>query len=170
LPDVLVLVFLLISPPQISLSLPGTINDFNFLTPILARMYPSISFMDGSAIGSLLPILKVPIAAFRTIPQRGKLQPFVPVVPEECTPLVRALLFTRILLYISSARLLFGPAPLLLVPSFLVALFLQLALPLIEEDARGYLGFGPGRFPDLDMALENAGGFTMHLFQGHLTF
>jgi hypothetical protein len=45
--------------------------------------------------------------------------------------------------------------------SFLVALFLQLALPLVEEDARSHPGFGPGRFPNLDMALENARGFTM---------
>jgi hypothetical protein len=74
------------------------INDFNFLTPILARMYPSNSFMDGSAIGSPLPILKIPIAAFRAISQRGKLQPFVPAVPEECTPPVRVLLLARILL------------------------------------------------------------------------
>jgi hypothetical protein len=58
------------------------INDFNFLTPILARMHPSNSFMDRSAIGSLLPVLKIPITAFRAIPQRGKLQPFVPAVPE----------------------------------------------------------------------------------------
>jgi hypothetical protein len=57
LPDVLVLVFLLISPSQISLPLPGMIDDFNFLTPMLTGMYPSNSFMDGSAIGSFLPIL-----------------------------------------------------------------------------------------------------------------
>jgi hypothetical protein len=30
LPDVLILVFFLISPSQISLPLPGVINDFNF--------------------------------------------------------------------------------------------------------------------------------------------
>jgi hypothetical protein len=80
LPDVLVLVFLLISPSQISLPLPGMIDDFNFLTLILAGMYPSNSFMDGSAIGSFLPIPKVPIAAFRVVSQRRKFQPFVPAV------------------------------------------------------------------------------------------
>jgi hypothetical protein len=170
LPDVFVLVFLLISPSQIGLSLPGMINDFNFLTPILTRMHPSNSFMDGSAIGSFLPILKVPIVALRAVSQRGKLQPFVAAVPEECTPPVCALLLARVLLQISPTRFLFGSAPLLLVLSFLEALFLQLALPLVEEDARGHPGFGSGRFPDLDMALENAGGFTKHLLQGHLTF
>jgi hypothetical protein len=54
--------------------------------------------MDESAIGSFLPILKVPIAALKAVSQRGKLQPFVLVVPEECATPVRALLLARILL------------------------------------------------------------------------
>jgi hypothetical protein len=120
------------------------INDFNFLAPILARMYPSKSFMDGSAIGSLLPILKLPVTALRAVSQRGQFQPFVPAVPEERTTPVRALLLARVLLQISPARFLFDPAPLLLVPLFRVALLFQLALPLIEEDARRHPGFGPG--------------------------
>jgi hypothetical protein len=99
------------------------INDFNFLTPILARMYPYNSFMDGSAIGSLLPVLKIPITALRAVSQRGQLQPLVPTVPEERTPPVHALLLARILLQISPACFLFGPAPLLLVLPFLVVLF-----------------------------------------------
>jgi hypothetical protein len=78
LPDVLVLIFFLISPSQISLPLPGVINDFNFLTPILTGVYPSNSFMDGSAIGSFLPILKVSVAALRAVSQRRQLQFFVP--------------------------------------------------------------------------------------------
>jgi hypothetical protein len=65
--DVLILVFFLISPSQISLPLPGVINDFNFLTPIVTGMYPSNSFMDGSVIGSFLPILKVSVAALRAV-------------------------------------------------------------------------------------------------------
>jgi hypothetical protein len=65
-------------------------------------------------------------------------------VPEECAPPVCALLLARILLQISSALFFFGPAPFLLVLSFLVVLFLQLALPLVEEDARSHPGFGPG--------------------------
>jgi hypothetical protein len=91
-------------------------------------------------------------------------------VPEECAPPVCALLLARILLQISSARFFFGPAPSPLVLSFLVALFLQLALPLVEEGARSHPRFGPERFPDLDMAPENARGFTVNLLQGHLTF
>jgi hypothetical protein len=100
------------------------IDDFNFLTLILTGMYPSNSFMDGSAIGSFLPILKVPITALRVVSQRRKFQPLVPAVPEECAPPVCALLLARILLQISPARFFFGPVPLLLVLSFLVVLFL----------------------------------------------
>jgi hypothetical protein len=83
LPDVLVFIFFLISPSQISLPLPGVINDFNyFLMPIVTGMYPSNSFMDGSAIGSFLPILKVSVTALRPVPQRRKLQSFIPAVPK----------------------------------------------------------------------------------------
>jgi hypothetical protein len=100
------------------------INDFNFLTPILTGMYPSNSFMDGSAIGSFLPILKVSVAALRAVSQHRKLQSFVPAVPEECAPPMCAFLLARVLLQISPARFFFGPASLLLMLSFLIALFL----------------------------------------------
>jgi hypothetical protein len=100
--------------------------------------------MDGSAIGSLLPVLEIPITALRAVLQRGQLQTFVPTVLEERTSPVRALLLARVLLQVSSACLLFGSAPLLLVLPLLLALFFQLALPLIEEDARGHPGFGLG--------------------------
>jgi hypothetical protein len=170
LPDVLILVLFLISPSQISLPLPGVINDFNFLTSILTGMYPSNSLMDGSAIGSFLPILKVSVTALRAVSQRRKLQPLVPAVPEECAPPMCALLLACVLLQISPTHFFFGPASLLHVLPFLVALFLQLALPFVEEDARSDSWFGPGRLPDLDMALENARGFSMNLLQGQLTF
>jgi hypothetical protein len=124
LPDVLVLVFFLISPPQVSLSLSGMINDFYFLTPIVNGMYPPNSFMDGSVIGSLLPVLKISVAAFRTVSQRRKFQSFIPAVPEECAPLMRTLLFARVLLHLSSARFFFRPAPLFLVPLPLVEFLL----------------------------------------------
>jgi hypothetical protein len=124
LPDVLVLVFFLISPPQVSLPLPGVINDSNFLTPTVTGMYPSNSFMDGSAIGSFLHILKVPVAALRAVSQRRKLQSFVSAVPEKCAPPVCALLLARILLQISPVRFFLDPASLLLVLSFPVTLFL----------------------------------------------
>jgi hypothetical protein len=81
-----------------------------------------------------------------------------------------ALLLARVLLQISPVCFFLGPASLLLVLSFLVALLLQLALPLVEEDARSDPGFGPRRLPNLDMALDNARGFSMNLLQGYLTF
>jgi hypothetical protein len=123
LPDIFV--FFLISPSLISLPLSGVINDLNyFLTPIVTRMYPSNSFMDGSATGSFLPILKVSVTALRAIPQRRKLQAFILAVPEECAPPMCALLLARVLLQISPARFLFGPASFLLVPLLQVAFFL----------------------------------------------
>jgi hypothetical protein len=115
-----------------------------FLAPILVRMDPSNSLMDGSAIGSLLPVLKIPVTALRAVPQRGQLQTLVPTVPEKRTSPVRALLLARVLLQVSSVCLLFSSALLLLVSSLLVALFFQLALPLVEEDTRGHPGLGSG--------------------------
>jgi hypothetical protein len=123
LPDIFI--FFLISPSLISLPLSVVINDLNyFLTPIIIMKYPSNSFMDGSAIGSFLPILKVSVTALRAVSQCRKLQAFIPVVPEECAPPMCALLLTRVLLQISPARFFFGPASLLLVPPLLVAFFL----------------------------------------------
>jgi hypothetical protein len=168
LPDVLILVLLLISPSKISLPLSGVINDFNFLAPIPVRVDPSNSLVNGSAIGSLLPVLQISITAFRTVPQRGQLQTLVPTMLEEGTSPVRALLLARVLFLVPSVCFFFGIALLLLVASLLVALLLHLALPLVEEDARGHPGLGSGRLPDFDVTLENAGGFTMHLFQSYL--
>jgi hypothetical protein len=120
------------------------INDFNFLAPILARMYPSNSLMDGSVIGSLLPVLEIPVAALRAVPQRGQLQSLVPTVPEERTSLVRAFLLACVLLQVSPAHFFFSPALLLLVLALLVALLLQLVLPFVEEDSCGHPGLGSG--------------------------
>jgi hypothetical protein len=74
-PDVLMLFLLvLINPSLVSLPLPRVINDLNyFLTPIVTRMYPSNSFMDGLVIDSLLPILKVLVTALRAVSQCRKL-------------------------------------------------------------------------------------------------
>jgi hypothetical protein len=125
LPDIFMLIFFLISPSLISLPLPGMINDFNyFLTPIVTRVYPSNSLMDGSVIGSLLPILEVSVTALRAVPQCRKFQAFIPALPEECAPPMRTLLFARVLLQFSPARFFLGPASLLLVSLLLVALFL----------------------------------------------
>jgi hypothetical protein len=124
LPDVVVFIFFLISPSQIRLPLPRVINDFNFLTPIVTGMYPSNSFMDGSAIGNFLPVLKVSVTALRAVSQCRKLQAFIPAVPEACAPPMRTLLLTHVLLHFSSARFFLRPAPFFLVPPLLVAFFL----------------------------------------------
>jgi hypothetical protein len=54
------------------------------------------------------------------------------------------LLFPRVLLQFFPAGFLLKPALLLLVSLPLVAFFLLLTLPFVEEDARGDPGFGPG--------------------------
>jgi hypothetical protein len=73
LPDVLALLIFMINPFLISIYLSWVITDFiYFYAPTVIRMYPSNSFMDGSAIGSILPILNVPIAALGPIVQRGE--------------------------------------------------------------------------------------------------
>jgi hypothetical protein len=73
LPDVVIFILLLIGPSEVSLALPGMIDDFNFLAPIPVRVDSSNSFVDGSAIGSFLPVLNIPVTAFRTVLQRGQL-------------------------------------------------------------------------------------------------
>jgi hypothetical protein len=42
-----------------------------FYAPTVTGMYPSNSFMNGSAIDSILPILSVFVTAFKIIVQRG---------------------------------------------------------------------------------------------------
>jgi hypothetical protein len=120
------------------------IDDFNFLAPVPVRMDPSNSFVDGSAIGSLLPVLKIPVTAIRAVPQCGQLQTFIPTVPEERTSPVRALLLARVLLQVPFVCFLFSSVLLLFVSSLLVTLFFQLVLPLVEEDTRGHPGLGFG--------------------------
>jgi hypothetical protein len=102
------------------------INDLNyFLTPIVTGVYPSNSFMDRSAIGSFLPILKVSITALRAVSQCRKFQAFIPAVPEERASPMCTLLLARVLLQFSPALFLLGPTSLLLVPPLLVALSLS---------------------------------------------
>jgi hypothetical protein len=95
LPDVFTLLFFVIDPLLISISFPWVIINFiYFYTPTVTRLYPSNSFMDGSAIDSILPILSVPVIAFRAIDQRGKLQALIPAMSEERTSPMCTLLFS----------------------------------------------------------------------------
>jgi hypothetical protein len=85
----------MINPLLISISFPWAIINFIYFYALtVTRMYPSNSFMDGSAIDSILPILSVFVTAFRTIVQRGELQTFIPAVPEERIPPMRTLLLS----------------------------------------------------------------------------
>jgi hypothetical protein len=121
------------------------INDLNyFLTPIVIKMHPSNSLMYGSAIDSLLLIFRVLVTALRAVPQCGELQTLILAVSEECAPPMYTLLFPRVLFQFFPTRILFEPAPLLLMSSPLVVFFLLLTLPFVEEDARGDPGLGPG--------------------------
>jgi hypothetical protein len=93
--DVFTLLFFLIDPLLISISFPWVIINFiYFYMPTVTRMYPSNSFMDGSAIDSILPILSVLVTAFGTIVQCGELQTLILAMPEERTSPMCTLLFS----------------------------------------------------------------------------
>jgi hypothetical protein len=60
--------FFMINPPMISISFSWVIISFiYFYAPTVTRVYPSNSFMDGSAIDSILPVLSIFVTTFRTI-------------------------------------------------------------------------------------------------------
>jgi hypothetical protein len=83
LPDIFTLLFFMINPLMISISFSWVIINFiYFYAPTVTRVYPSNSFMDGSAIDSIPPILSIFTTAFRAIVQRGELQTLIPAVPE----------------------------------------------------------------------------------------
>jgi hypothetical protein len=135
LPDVFTSQFFQINPLLISISFPSVIINFiYFYAPTVARIYPSNSFMDGSAIDRILPILSVPVTAFRAIVQCGKLQTLVPAMPEERASPMCTLLFSCMLFQFSSVRLFFKSPLLLFVFSFLAAFLFLLTLPLIKEN------------------------------------
>jgi hypothetical protein len=143
----------MINPLLISISFPWVITHFiYFYAPTVTRMYPSNSFMDGSAIDSILPIFSVLVTAFRAIVQCGELQTLVPAMPEERTSPMCTLLFSCMLFQFSSVRFFFKPPLLLFVFLFLVAFFFLLMLPLIKENTCSHPGLGCGRFPHFNLA------------------
>jgi hypothetical protein len=124
--------------------------------------------MDGSAIDSILPILRVFVTAFRTIVQRGEFQTFIPAVPEERTSPMRTLLLSCMFFSFSPVHFLFKPSLLLLVLLFLVAFLLLLTLPLVKENTRSHPGLGFGGFPYLNLAFQDARHFFVDLFHCYL--
>jgi hypothetical protein len=155
----------MIDPLLISISFPWVIINFiYFYTLTVTRMYPSNSFMDGSAIDSILPILSVFVTAFREIIQRGELQTLILAVPEERTSPMRTLLFSCMFFPFSSVRFLFKPPLILLVFMFLVAFFFLLTLPLVKENTRSHPRLGFRRFPNHNLAFQDARRFFVDLF------
>jgi hypothetical protein len=153
LPDIFTLLLFMINPLLISISFPWVIINFiYFYMSTVTRMYPSNSFMDGSAIDSILPILIVFVTAFRIIVQRGELQTFIPAVPEERTSPMRTLFLSCMFFLFSPVCFLFKPSLLLLVFLFLVAFLLLLMLPLVKENTRSHPGLGFGGFPYFNLA------------------
>jgi hypothetical protein len=90
--------------------------------------------MDGSAIGNVLPVFGILVAAFGAIILRGKLQTLIPTVFEEGTSPMCMLLFLPAHLFFISPLLLF-------VFILLVALLFLLTLPPVEENTRSHYGF-----------------------------
>jgi hypothetical protein len=169
LPDVFTLLFFMIDPLLISISFHWVIINFIYFYALtVTRVYPSHSFVDGSAIDSILPILRVFVTAFRTIVQRGELQTLIPAVPEERISPMHMLLLSCIFFPFSSVRFLFKPPLLLLVFLFLVAFFLLLTLPLVKENMRSHPRLGFRRFPNLNLAFQDARRFFVDLFHCYL--
>jgi hypothetical protein len=73
------------------------------------------------------------------------------------------------LFQLSSVCFFFKPSLLLFVFLPLVAFLFLLMLPLVKENARSYPGLGPGRFPNFNLALQDARSFFVDLFHCHLT-
>jgi hypothetical protein len=91
--------------------------------------------MDGSAIGNVLPVFGILVAAFGTVILRGKLKTLVPTVSEKGTsPMCTLFLFLPTHLFFISPLLLF-------VLMLLVALLFLLTLPLVEENTGSHSGF-----------------------------
>jgi hypothetical protein len=74
----------------------------------------------------------------------GSFKPSFQQCLKKAHPPMCALLLARVLLLVSLVCFFFGSASLLLVAPLLVALFLHLSLPLVEEDARCHPGLGSG--------------------------
>jgi hypothetical protein len=92
--------------------------------------------MDGSAIGKVLPVFGILVAAFGVVILRGKFQTLIPTVYEEVTPPMCTLLLSHILFLFFPAHLFFISSLVLFVFMLLVALLFLLTLPLVEENTR----------------------------------
>jgi hypothetical protein len=90
--------------------------------------------MDGSAIGNVLPVFGILVAAFGAVILCGKLQTLIPTVAEEGTSPMCTLLLSHILFLFLPAHLFFISPLFLFVFTLLVALLFLLTQPLVEEN------------------------------------
>jgi hypothetical protein len=125
--------------------------------------------MDGSATDSFLPIFSILITAFGAVTQYGELQTLVPAMPEECASPMCTLLFSCMLFHLSSARFFFKSPLLLFIFLLLVVFLFLLTLPLVKENACSHPGHGSGRFPNFNLAYQEARSLFVDLFHSHLS-
>jgi hypothetical protein len=116
--------------------------------------------MDGSVIGSILPVFDILVAAFGIIISCGKFQTLVPIVSEEGTSPMCTLLFSHVFFFFISPLLLF-------VLVLLIAFLFLLALPFIEEDTRSHSGFRG--FSHFDLTFQEVRLFLVNLFKCDLS-
>jgi hypothetical protein len=130
-------------------------------------MHRSNSFMNGSAIGNILPVFGILVAAFGEIILRGKFQTLIPAVSEEGTSPMRTLLLSHILFLFLLADLFFLSPLLLFVFTLLVALLFLLTLPLVEENTRSYPVFRG--FTHFNLTFQKARPSLVDLFKCYLS-
>jgi hypothetical protein len=130
-------------------------------------MHPSNSFMDGSAIGNVLPIFGILVAAFGRVILCGKLQTLVPTVSEEGTSPMCTLLLSHIFFLFLPVHLFFISPFLLFVLMLLVALLFLLTLPFIKDNTRSHYGFKG--FTHFNLTFREARLFLVNLFKCDLS-
>jgi hypothetical protein len=130
-------------------------------------MHPSNSFIDRSAIGNILSVFGIPIAAFRAIILRGKFQTLIPAVSEKGTSPMCTLLLSHIIFLLLPAHLIFISPLLLLVLTLLVVLLFLLTLHLIEENTRSHPGFRG--FSHFNLTFQKARLSLVDLFKCYLS-
>jgi hypothetical protein len=97
--------------------------------------------MDRSAIGNVLPVFGILVAAFGIVILCGKLQTLIPTVSEEGTSPMCTLLLSHIFFLFLSVHFFFISPLLLFILMLLVAFLFLLTLPLVEENTRSHSRF-----------------------------
>jgi hypothetical protein len=130
-------------------------------------MHPSNSFMNGSAIGNVLPIFSILITAFRAVILCGKFQTLILAVSEEGTSPMCTLLLSHIVFLFLPTHFFYTSPLLLFILMLLVALLFLLTLPLVEENTRSHLGFRG--FTHFNWTFQKASLSLVDLFKCYLS-